>query len=41
MPEYGDKPITGFIDKDSIYVMCPSKDPKNMAPINLAKASLE
>jgi hypothetical protein len=31
--------ITGFIDKDSIYVMFPSKDPKNYGTINLAKAS--
>ena len=32
--------FTGFIDdKDSIYVMFPSKDPKNYGTINLAKAS--
>jgi len=31
--------ITGFIDKDSIYVMFPSNDPKNYGTINLAKAS--
>ena len=32
--------MTGFIDdKDSIYVMFPSKDPQNYGTINLAKAS--
>ena len=32
--------FTGFIDdKDSIYVMFPSKDPKDYGTINLAKAS--
>lgn len=32
--------FTGFVDdKDSIYVMFPSKDPKNYGTINLAKAS--
>ena len=32
--------FSGFVDdKDSIYVMFPSKDPKNYGTINLAKAS--